>query len=514
MNRTIFTFLLIASTHLFAQQSIDSLPVVFHTDFERVNFEKVYNGNEDNFVQALLSIDSTVSFNKAKKVEGILNDFLVDIKKKADSYNSKKKVKFIFNKIHDRFFKKYELDAYFSDAFTSGKYNCVSGTALYAHAFDYLNVPYQIKETPTHVFIVAYPAEFNIYVETTLPGKAGSFAPSESLVRKAVDDLVELKLIAKEQVNTVGYNKAYNDYFYGNENITKKDLIGIQYYNKAVFLLNDNNYSEAYENMSKSQLIYQNKKARLFNEAILAMLIEQASFKKVEDFSLLTEYAKDGNELDYIKYKIENLISDTSWADSDLTIMEKSLSAMDSVDIKNSLLEAFYSSLARKSHKMQNTKRAMEYAHKVYGVNDQNVDAKNYIAGIEIDRLAQKNLTASRLDDLGNLITKYPFLQDFDIYKRYTVFLYSFLVANEFHNNRGAQGSEYLVVLEQFLNADGDNEIGFNQQSIGGAYAAVGAYYYRKGQKENAKKFLKRGLEYSPDNENIKRKLKLMQNSY
>ncbi len=514
MNRILLIFILLSSFHFFGQKASDSLLLVFHSDFEKSNFEKVYQEENDNFVEALLSIDSTITIDKSEYVQGLLDNFLNGIKKKVDSYSPKKKVKFVFNKIHDRFFKKYELNAYFSDIFNSGTYNCVSGTALYAYVFDFLSVPYQIKETPTHVFLVAYPSQYNIYVETTLPGKAGSFAPSEPMVKKAVDELVGLKLITRDHVSSVGYNKAYNDYFYGDGNITKKDLIGIQYYNKGVFFLNDENYASAFENMSKSKMIYQNKKTRLFSEVILSMLIDKTDFDEVENFRYLVEYAKIGNDLDYLKYKVNGIVSNKNWSEAELDEIEKNLNSIDSEDIRKALLEVFFSGLAQKFHKTQNTKKALLYANRVYEINKENIDARNYIASVEIERLAQKNLTAIRLDDLGQLITKYPFIENFDICKRYMVYLYSFLVTNEFSNNRSLQGTEYLVGLEKILNADEDDGIGFNQQHIGNAYAAVGAYYYRIGQKENARKYLKSGLQYSPDNENIKRKLRLMQNSY
>ena len=86
------------------------------------------------------------------------------------------------------------------------------------------------------------------------------------------------------------------------------------------------------------------------------------------------------------------------------------------------------------------------------------------------------------------------------------------MVVESYSKDRASSGSEYLNMLEETLN---ENEgVDYNQQAIGNAYGAIGAYYYRKGQKEKAKKFLNRGLEYSPENENITRKLRLIKNSY
>ncbi|MER3316879.1 MAG: hypothetical protein RIB79_01175 [Allomuricauda sp.] len=495
--------------------SQEILDLSYNSVFEEEQFGQ-YSKDEigGEYVKALLAIDSTMTDVQSENIKKEIDDYLSGLKTKTDRYSPKKKVKYIFNKVHDRFFRKYELDAYFPDIFESATYNCVSGTALYAYAFDFFGVPYQIKETPTHVFLVAYPQDYNILVETTLPGKAGSYVPSETIMKRAVDELVDLKIYTAEQVSSIGYNRAYNDYYYGNENITKKDLVGIQYYNKGIIFLNDSKFELAYDNMLKSSVIYKNKKTEIFNEGILSLLMDQVDFSDIENFKWLVSYAKISDDTDYLKYKLHNILSNGNWEEDNLGFVESKLDTIKDLDLRNQLLVVLYSYRAERAHKYQRTSEALTYAEKIYEISPEDIDAKNYIALAEIEKMALKNVSAIRLVELDELLDKYPFLEEFGIYQRYQVYLYSFLAANGFHNNKKDAAQEYLLQLEGILGGENQESTDFDHRAIGEAYGEAGAYFYRNGQKENAINILKRGMKFSPENENIKRKIRLIKKSY
>lgn len=487
----------------------------YNSVFEKEQFENYAVGKTNgDYVKALLAIDSTMTVVKSNEIKKGIDDYLSGLKTKTDGYNPKKKVSYIFKKVHDRFFRKYELDAYFPDIFGSATYNCVSGTALYAYAFDFFGIPYQIKETPIHVFLVAYPQEYNILVETTLPGKAGSYVPSEAIVKRAVDELVDLKIYTAEQVNSIGYNKAYNDYYYGDENITKKDLVGIQYYNKGIISLNDSKFELAYENMLKSSVVYKNKKTEIFNEGILSLLMDQVDFSDVENLKWLISYAKISDNTDYLKYKLHSILSNENWEGDNLDLAESKLNKIQDLNLRNELLIVLYSYRAERAHKYQRTSEALTYAEKIYEISPENIDAKNYIALAEIEKMALKNISATRLVELDELLEKYPFLEEFGIYHRYQVYIYSFLAANSFHNNKKDAAQGYLLQLEELLGDENQKNTDFDHRAIGEAYGEAGAYFYRNGQKENAINILNRGMNFSPENENIKRKIQLIKESY
>lgn len=516
MNKPSLLFIYVFSFLCFGQNQIDTLAIEFNSDFEKLmilnTITKVESQND--FMYSLFSIDTAYTEVKADDRIRRIDEFIITLKSNSKGYKPKKKIKYIFNEVHDAFFEKYEIDASFPDIFESKTYNCVSASALYSYIFKEFGIPYQIKETPTHVFLVAYPYDHNIYVETTVPGKSGSYAPSETILRKAVDELVSLKLITKEHLNVVGYNKAYNDYFYGDENIEMNDLIGIQYYNKAISEFNDKNYKRAYSNIYKSKQYYHNEKLDLFEEGLLGLIIDKLDFKNVDNFNWFLKFAGDNSEgeQEYLKFKLYQIIKESSWTDKEYVVVEEKINSVKNNDLKNLLLETYYSFRAERYSKLLLPKRVLEYAIKVYEINADNLTAKNYIVEAKIDGLAHKNVNESRIEELEEITSTYPFVKDFGIYNRYRILLYAFLTSNSFHTNISTKGFLYLEGLEGIIKEHGEN-INFNEGAVGEAYGAVGAYYYRQKDEKKAVEYLTRGLKHSPGNENIERKLRLIKNS-
>lgn len=497
---------------------IDTLVVRFNSDYEKelILLSLKTEGNIlENYIPLLFSIDS--SFNKKEVLEKKkqIDSFIETLQKKTVRYSPKKKVKYIFNKTHDVFFNKYELESIFSDVFKTKTYNCVSGSALYAYILEMLEVPFQVKETPTHVFLVAYPSTYNIYLETTVPGKGGSYVPSETIIKRSVDELISLKLITSEYLTSVGYNKAYNEYFYGDGNIKMTELIGIQYYNKAIFEFNNKDYQLAYSYIKKSKNFYKNEKVNLFEKALLAAVIDEVDFKNINNFNWFIRYISDIEEIDenHIKYKFFQIIDEVSWTDIEYSIIENKINSIEDEKVLNLLLETYYSYRAEKYSKLLLPKKVLEYAIKVYEINNKDLNAKNYIVETKINALANKNVNKSRLVELEEIVDDYPFVPDFGIYNRYRIYLYSLLTSISFHKNESTKGFLYVKELERLIE-DQQDKINFNHGAVGEAYGALGAYYYRKHKEEKAIEYLKRGLNFSPENENIERKLRLIKKSH
>ncbi len=500
---------------VYSQNTSDSLNLAYVSPFEKSIFQELNKGSDvkSALTDYFFALDSSYTSDKAENDRKKVDKFLQSLEKKVLKYNDKKRVKYIFDQVHNQFFRKYDIEAYFSDIFTSSTYNCVTGSALYSYAFQYFKIPFQIKETPTHVFLVAFPKKYNIYIETTVPGKIGTYTPTNAMIKNAVDKMIELKLVTSAEVAKKGYNKTFNDYYYGDENITPMELAGLQYYNKAVSSVNEENFKTAYESMQKSSVLYENKRSQLFLEGILGLLVDELDFTNFENFDWFIRLCHTLTEHDYLTYKLHSIVSNSSLPDKNRDIIEDKIeNEKFSEELKIKLLEVVYVNRASRFDKQQQRKKAMVYAEKLFELNPKNLDAKNFIALYAINSLFQKNLGIERLDDLEILVTKYPFLETYGSYAQYQTYIYSYLVSDNFTKNRRTSGLKYLVLLENVLE-ENINEVDLNQELIGAAYAAVGAYFYRNQQVSKSVEYLKKGLKYSPENENISRKLRLIKNA-
>ena len=271
----------------------------YYNKLEEDAFSKYKNDSINyNFLKTLCVIDST--FNETSytsyydKLEHVIQSFS---EKESKPKREKKRVKFIYNEIHARFLKKYDEKSFFTDIFKNGNYNCVTASAIYSYVFDRLNIPYHVKEAPSHVYLIAYPKTLKIYLETTMPGASGFISPKESEIKKIVDELVSLKLISQQELQSKGYNRAYQEYFYGKESVPKSSLVGMQYYNKSFFDYANNDYKSAYKNITKSLQFYKSPISELFKVNLIHLILSDLEVKSEKDLNFLF------NSLSALKYK-------------------------------------------------------------------------------------------------------------------------------------------------------------------------------------------------------------------
>lgn len=507
MKKTIFT--LILSLTAFITHGQD-----FLSEYEKAIFETFKKDTLNyNFFNSLLVIDSTMTEEKASKyrlrVDNILSEF--PSKEKKDKAE-KKRVANIYNKLHDTFFKKYKLDAYFNEAFTNGNYNCVTATALYSYAFEKLNIPFQVKETPSHVYAIVYPKTFNIHLETTAPGELGFLVPNESEIKKIVNELISYKLATKEEVDEKGYMKFYEEYFYSNEFIDKKSLIGMQYYNKAISLYDAKEYKQSINSLEKSIVFYTSPMSKRLLKNMMFLEADKLEYNSINDIHFfiktinLSVYKTDytfGN-VEYALNKIANHDdNDTNFITQ--TITEISDSLKDQVVNKKSI-EYLYEYLARNEASSANTDQALIYSDKLYQLNNKSKIAKKIIEYACFENLDNVTPNINSLEKFNQSVDKYPFLKKTHRYNLALGFLYSNIAYQNIKSKKITIGKEYLSKLEYVLDNNPDVIDRLNNRIISELYLKAGNYYYYKDQYKSAHKLYAKGLSYIPDDNELKKR--------
>ena len=152
-------------------------------------------------------------------------------------------IKTIFRKAGDRFFKEYAEYHTIGALLSNGKYNCVSGTALFAVYAEYLGLSYEVIEAPFHVYmIVEHASGKRILLESTDPD-GGIFVGERAIKRQ------EKRYWGKERnvVNPSG------DKLGG---ISLIELAGLQFYNLAVAQFNNGNYISTRRLIAKAEALY------------------------------------------------------------------------------------------------------------------------------------------------------------------------------------------------------------------------------------------------------------------
>lgn len=493
-------------------QSLDSIKHV--SNFEKITFKNYEKDTSKlKYLKALFAIDSMYTDSLAIQKALFIDDFIVKLNtKKFKKLNPKKKIKLVFKKIHNNFLEKYDPIADFDLIISSKTYNCVSASALYAYTFNKLDIPFQVKEIPSHVFIVAYPNTHNIYVETTIPGNDGFYVPSENDMKTAVNALIETKLLTKNEVNKIGYNKAYHNYFYEKEFIKKEELIGIQYYNKAIYSFNLENYEESYNYLLKAEKFYSSKKINFLKKSIIALLIEKTSFSNVKNLNYIVSffnnfnYQKDYHDKD-IRYLIYNIITSN---ENNLPFLENTLSKLNKIKntevTKISKLYIYKFLIEKNSRLNKSINIILKHGREALKLDPKDEEIQNMVSLSIMKKFRFSSPNKTVLKKINTYSTEFPFIKKSIYYKSFMTILYSYLTQEKMRYRKVTEALDYFNELKKIINSN-EEDLNLNQKAIGTAYWSVGAYYYGKSKLKKAKEILEEGKKFAPEHHNLNKVL-------
>lgn len=181
---------------------------------------------------------------KEKYILEVLN-FVKTLKESRVTFKTEKRfLKDVFQKTQKRFFKTYEQSSPLSQIFLCGKFDCVSGTTLFALILEELGFQIQIKETAFHAYLLVYlDNEEKILIEST--DAVYGLMDNPYFIRKAEEEFTNLY---KEEIP-----KEFKPF---NRVITLKQLAGLQYYNEAVANFNQKKFKEATKYLKNALKLY------------------------------------------------------------------------------------------------------------------------------------------------------------------------------------------------------------------------------------------------------------------
>jgi hypothetical protein len=430
--------------------------------------------------------------------------------KKAD-----KKVKFLYESIHKKFLSKYVATNLFSEIFINGEYNCVSATALYSLAFHHFNIPFSIKEDPTHVYPVAYPRNQQVIVETTNP-MIGSFGFDQKFKMSYLERLKEQKLISVAEYGQSDVNQLFNKYFFKEQQEIDMDkLIGIQYMNDGIFKIEDNQFLASANQMEKAYLFYpseriangllvayfkafQNQTVKNTNHAIL--LAKIARFKK----NGITSEMVEG---DFSKV-IHELLFEKGKTDDCKTYCTTLLDLIKDTELKKDLEFIYQYEFGRYYYNKGSYLLSKPYFEKALLLKPSHQE----IQGIYIGLLERTIKTTSDNKEILNILEQtmktYPELETNTNFNSMVAASYLFEFMTSFQDNNAMDGEKFKGLFESQMAKFSD--LNLNPYAIGQAYSTGASYYFRKNQNAKSKAFIKKGLEFAPGNRELLQRQKMI----
>ncbi|PIB36052.1 hypothetical protein BFP72_11930 [Reichenbachiella sp. 5M10] len=203
-------------------------------------------------------------------------DMLAKLKEKDEMIQSDEVfLKHLFYKVHRKFLKVYEKQALFSEIFQqSGKYDCVTGSALLALFLDDLGYKYHVVEMDYHVFLIVESEGKEFLMEATDPLNGFSADAKEIEERSEI-----VRMDAKRINEELALAGVSSDFSMGKPNkvsiienyVGMKELAGLHYYNQSLKAFNAEDLRTAYQYIVIAQGIYPSKRIKNASSFIFAM---------------------------------------------------------------------------------------------------------------------------------------------------------------------------------------------------------------------------------------------------
>jgi hypothetical protein len=512
---------------------IDIASLKYASEFERTQFKELDKNGTFNPLHFLYCLDSTVTPVKATQIEQKLNAFFAEkISPLAGNKNTDKAIKAIFKQIHDNLLTKYVLESRFERLLDYGEYNCVTASALYAMAFQKCGIPYQLRSTTNHVYVIANPGPNQVVIETTDP-EGGAYSYSEQYKKTYVEILVRQKMISKQEYNESSVEALFQKHYYSSDTIDLKQLIGYHYYNNGLELIRTESFLQGTNQLMKAY--YLNKDSKIQYILFIALAGQIAISFDVTDTTDLQRFflfSKLGKEVDF-----DQLYNSYILSTEDLLISKDDTKKFNQVSqyifqnlpdtaTINKFKEHYYYALAYSCNTKKKFLEAYTNILHAYCINSKNIRISAmynqldkyilfYLAGGERYDYMFSNVNNEEDYDVDE--EEVPREVDDSIIKEIETAVancsaidglkwkMNFMLVKAsalFDDKKIEKGNEMLATIEKFA---ADNKLtDFDDRYVHTAYSAAHRYFYMNYNIPKAKEYLARGLKLDADNKSLK----------
>lgn len=162
----------------------------------------------------------------------------------------------MYSLVHKKQLGRYQKYASLEETLSDEKkYNCLTGTALYAMLLQDLGYDYSIIEFDYHVLLMVHLEARDVMIESTDP--LNGFVISDNEMQEIID-----AQLSKE--SNIPDNSVLNRIFaeQGINKIKLEELAGLQYYNSAIINYNNGSYFKALIELRKAYTLYPSKRIK------------------------------------------------------------------------------------------------------------------------------------------------------------------------------------------------------------------------------------------------------------
>jgi len=502
MKKALFFILLLVSVKVYSTGP-DS--TIFDTRFEYETFKSLSDSTSLNNVDLFLAV--TGKDNTEAKIR--IDEFVSNLRtEKFEKLKMKKKLKVIYNSVHNSFLKKYVELSQFSSIFRYGEFNCVSSTALFALVLDRCDIPYSIMISSTHAYMIADPDGEGFLIETT-QAEGGLIAFDEKFQNDYVDYLYKNKLISEEEYMYNSSLNLFKKHFANDTRISISELAGIQYYNKGlVSLINDKNIT-AYNCFEKASILYPANNIKFLTIKVLSQLLSESTMKNKLSADQLVRFGEltgcDELNSSYISAFFESYSKYLLIDHSDIKAYKafnKQLTDHHPDEKFMALINPIYFKYCGYYYySIYDYPTSLLYLGRACSYNQDDLLMNQLITETVIRYIIGKPETLMNVDTLDHYMNVFTSLKQNMVFKSFYLNSYGVSVSNCLMNN-DLKGCEQIIASFESYMAENPDVL-TDEAAIDKIYGELSAYYVRKQQYRKALAILERGLKLFPASENL-----------
>lgn len=221
----------------------------------------------DLFGQLVRAEGGAVNSLTEKKYTGLVRH----LEEKQVSSNSERLfLEYLFAKVQRQFLRTYQSQVAFSDLFSTGRYDCLSATSLYASLLTELDIPFRIVETNYHIVLIASTAEGEIMLEAT--DRFNGF------VRGANDIEQRLLLYQSQSPQADGNTVSFQLPGTLLREVNPNQLINLFQYNRAVAAFNHKDWVGCAVALEKASMGYHSPRISSLGALLITAVAEDSSW--------------------------------------------------------------------------------------------------------------------------------------------------------------------------------------------------------------------------------------------
>ena len=497
---------LTAKTHI-------SLMDVFDNQLEKSIFTSIEAGKEVDDLTLFLASDPAFEKEADVKTAALKLNGFVENAKQAKGELKSKELKNLYKRIHQSFLNRYVENPVFGSIFSNGDYNCATATALYALVLNKLAIPFDIHETPEHVYIVAAPQSQSILFETTAPG-AKILQINDKVKKQFVEEMYSNKLITKEEFENGDRNALFDKYYYENVPIHMRELAGLLYYNKGIDAVEKEEFVKAYKCFEKAAFLYPNERMQYFLTLTLMNIVYNAS-AEVEPglypfYLRLLDVSKQEIASTLLKEYMARLTEKLLFKSPDLakyqTVYQAIQANVQDTALRNELQYMHRYEMAHFHHVKNELSRSMSYLDTLYRSDTANLLLHDLISQTVVDLLRKTPSELQALDTLKKYIRRFAFVDTNSELWDFYAYCMAKVASSHYDLERKKEGDQLLEEIKKVITTH--PEFAKRKQDVFIlAFNGLYSFYMRHAQYKDAKASLVVANKYIPNHDEIKRRM-------